>query len=160
VHLLRELVQNQGLLKGVFESSEQAEDIFKDQQQRAHDNIVQARDIIEKIDNLTSLRATTGEVMSRSQNLEREWVQIEGEMYRTIQPFSLPALQSRLEYAANEAESLSEILAASFLEGASSINGDGENVTEFIRNYRRERKMYHLRKERLERWKEERVRVV
>ncbi|KAI5840009.1 hypothetical protein DFP73DRAFT_587126 [Morchella snyderi] len=85
---------------------------------------------------------------------EREWRAREKEMYQSLQPFSSPALYSRLVNAVADAEAVAEAMAESFLEEG---GGDGRDVGEFVREYRALRKAYHLRRERKERWDEGRV---
>lgn len=89
-----------------------------------------------------------------ARKLERAWRDREKEMYQSLQPFSSPALYSRLVNAVGDAEAVAEAMAESFLEEG---GGDGRDVGEFVREYRGLRKSYHLRKERKERWDEGRV---
>ncbi|KAL7271799.1 hypothetical protein RUND412_005425 [Rhizina undulata] len=100
---------------------------------------------------LQQTRETTECRLLETRNLERQWREKEKEMYQSLQPFSSPALYNRLTNAVSEAEGLSEALAASFLEEG------GRDVGDFVREYRGMRKLYHLRKERKERWDEGRV---
>lgn len=97
-------------------------------------------------------------------------------MYKALQPFTMEAFHSRMSRAVGEADQVSELLADSFLEHkpmpsvsstervGSSGSDDNEpsapgsdDVNEFIKSYRKERKAYHMRREIVERWKEERV---
>ena len=77
-------------------------------------------------------------------------------MYRALQPFSPPALYNRLVSAVGEAGSVSEALEVSFLEERVGKDG-GRDVGEFLKEYRATRKLYHLRRERKERWDDARV---
>jgi hypothetical protein len=100
---------------------------------------------------LPELRQRVGEKVTASKKLEGEWVQLEAEMYRALQPFSSPALQSSMTHSAVESDELSEILRESFL------GSDSTDVAQFVSDYRQARSRYHLRHERAQRWKEERV---
>lgn len=100
---------------------------------------------------LPELRQRVGEKVAASKKLEGEWVQLEAEMYRALQPFSSPALQSSMTHSAVESDELSEILRESFL------GSDSTDVAQFVSEYRQARSRYHLRHERAQRWKEERV---
>ncbi|KAK9378824.1 uncharacterized protein V2V93DRAFT_375141 [Kockiozyma suomiensis] len=73
-------------------------------------------------------------------------------MYSALQPYAASSLKARLAAATSEAEQVSEALAGSFLD--TNARGD---VGQFVREYRQVRRIFHLRKERMERWKEERV---
>ncbi|KAA8914582.1 hypothetical protein TRICI_002870 [Trichomonascus ciferrii] len=153
IHVVRDLSANEEALQGL--ASQGYGERYAEQRQRAERNIQKAKELKERIRELESRRGETNELLERANQKHREWMEVESEMYRAIQPFSMPALQANLDYATSEAESLSETLAASFLDGHDITSDAG--VNEFIRNYRKERKTYHLRHERLQRWKEERV---
>lgn len=103
---------------------------------------------------LPQLREAARAALSSAQQSEAEWRVVESDMYKTLQPFSLQALQLRMDAAVTEAEQLCESLAASFLEERASSE---DSVAAFIKQYRKERKTYHMRKEAQDRWKEERV---
>lgn len=100
---------------------------------------------------LPELRARVTEKVAESKKQEAEWVQLEAEMYRSLQPFSTPALQSSMTHSAVESDELSEVLRESFLRS------DSADVAQFVSDYRQARSRYHLRHERAQRWKEERV---
>jgi hypothetical protein len=153
IPVIRDLSENEEALQGL--AVEAYGGRYEEQRQRAEKNVEKAKELKERVRQLESRRGETNEQLEQANQKYREWMEVEGEMYRAIQPFSMPALQANLDYATSEAESLSETLAASFLDGHDMTSDAG--VNEFIRNYRKERKTYHLRHERLQRWKEERV---
>ncbi|RPB25061.1 hypothetical protein L211DRAFT_861608 [Terfezia boudieri ATCC MYA-4762] len=105
---------------------------------------------------LTCQREATERCLLEARALERAWREKEKEMYQALQPFSPPALYSRLVSAVGEAGSVSEALEASFLEERVGKDG-GRDVGEFLKEYRAMRKLYHLRRERKERWDDARV---
>lgn len=90
-----------------------------------------------------------------TKELEKEWEEVERNMYASLKPFSSSALFSELKSATTESEKLSESLEASFINQNSANQNEG--VQDFIKEYRSARKLYHLRNERLARWKEGRV---
>ena len=100
-------------------------------------------------------REQTERRLLEARGLERSWRDREKEMYMVLRPFSPPALYGRLMAAVGEAEGTAQAMETSFLEGG-GMEG-GRDVGEFVREYRGVRKMYHLRKERKERWDEGRV---
>lgn len=87
--------------------------------------------------------------------------------------FSARALHARLGQAVGEADAVSRALEESFLEDDGLGDADGEynggaagggggvkaskDVDNFVKSYRGVRALYHLRKERKERWDENRV---
>ncbi|KAK9462902.1 uncharacterized protein V1516DRAFT_671440 [Lipomyces oligophaga] len=107
---------------------------------------------------LAESRTRAAAALREAQHLDTEWHVKEREMYESLQPFSAPRLRSRLVNATAEAEHVSEALATSFLD-QSNIGGqrDADAAAQFVREYRQVRRIFHLRKERLERWNEERV---
>lgn len=159
IDVLKKLQESTQLQIGLLEASPQYQQVQESQKQRAQVIIDRAKALQEEISSLGPERQRAQQILAAAQSLEREWVDVEAEMYRSIQPFSLAALQQKLDYAINESESLSETLGASFLEGT-TVKKDAEagGVAEFLKSYRAERKLYHLRKERQARWREERVR--
>ncbi|KAG0636304.1 hypothetical protein HOY80DRAFT_370944 [Tuber brumale] len=100
---------------------------------------------------LATARESAERALVETRQLERTWRDREKEMYQALQPFSSPALYSRLVNAVGDAEAVADAMAESFLEEG------GRDVGEFVREYRALRKTYHLRKERKERWDEGRV---
>lgn len=131
--------------------------IIQEQAAGAQINKAQALALVDKINNeLAVLRNSTNEKLQQAQEVEREWLAVEAEMYKSLQPFSMESLKARMARAVVESEQLSESLATSFLEeGSGTISND--DINDFIKNYRQERKTYHMRSEIMERWKEDRV---
>ncbi|EWC48412.1 hypothetical protein DRE_02181 [Drechslerella stenobrocha 248] len=112
-----------------------------------------------------------------SANLERSWRDKENEMDVALARFSARALHARLGQAVGEADAVSRALEESFLEDDGLDDAEGEyvgpggggadmgnrgvkaskDVDNFVKSYRGVRALYHLRKERKERWDENRV---
>lgn len=154
IHVINELAGNTEALTGLAENRSEAEEKSAEQRDRAEKNIAQTQQIKDRLKEIESKREETSSNLESANNKYNDWLSVESEMYRAIQPFSMPALQADLDYATTESESVSETLAASFLDGKDM---SVDSVNEFIKSYRKERKTYHLRRERLNRWKEERV---
>lgn len=106
---------------------------------------------------LPELREAARAALASAQLAEGEWRHLESEMYKALQPFSLRALQLRMDSAVTEAEQVCDSLASSFLDNPGPSGAADDSVAVFIKQYRKERKTYHMRKETQERWKEERV---
>lgn len=90
-----------------------------------------------------------------TKDLENEWEAAELNMYASLKPFSSSALFTRLKAYSLESEKLAEFLESSFLGETPSDQTEG--VQDFIKEYRSARKTFHLRNERLARWKDGRV---
>lgn len=150
VSTISEAASNRSVVTGLAQKLAPEEE-YNAQRSRAKANIARAQELKKEAAELEEVRKQTEESLKQAKALESEWMAVESEMYRAIQPFSMPALQSRLESATKESESVGETMAASFLDGNS------EDLTQFIRQYRVERAQFHRRREWLERWKEERV---
>ncbi|KAK6544367.1 hypothetical protein TWF694_001068 [Orbilia ellipsospora] len=122
-------------------------------------------------------RATTSSTLLKTRQLERSWREKENEMDVALNRFSARALHARLGQAVGEADAVSRALEESFLEDDGLGDADGEfvghgvgnggggkggikagkDVDNFVKSYRGVRALYHLRKERKERWDENRV---
>ncbi|KAK6356442.1 hypothetical protein TWF718_000801 [Orbilia javanica] len=117
-------------------------------------------------------RATTSSSLLKTRQLERTWREKENEMDVALNRFSARALHARLGQAVGEADAVSRALEESFLEddGLGDADGDyngasgggagvkaSKDVDNFVKSYRGVRALYHLRKERKERWDENRV---
>ncbi|KAK6495342.1 hypothetical protein TWF481_003366 [Arthrobotrys musiformis] len=114
-------------------------------------------------------RATTSSSLLKTRQLERSWREKENEMDVALNRFSARALHARLGQAVGEADAVSRALEESFLEDDGLGDADGEysaaaggvkaskDVDNFVKSYRGVRALYHLRKERKERWDENRV---
>lgn len=143
----------------------------------AHSNAALAQALATRIQaELRARRERAQAALHAAQAVEQEWLRVEAGMYKALQPYTMESLHARMVRAVTEAEQLSESLADSFLQtgapGSGGSNGGddgadgneggngasaGDDISDFIRNYRKERKTYHMRKEILERWREERV---
>ncbi|CAN6674612.1 hypothetical protein TRVA0_058S00276 [Trichomonascus vanleenenianus] len=151
INVIQDLIESPEVLKGLYSSLEvEVSKRIDGQIQTTEQNIAKSRDLKNLVVVLEELRGSTRQKLDQSKQVEQQWQAIEQDMYKAIQPFSMPALQAKLAQLTRESEAASETMAVSFLDAGGSID-------EFIKDYRRERKLYHLRKERLERWKEERV---
>lgn len=156
--------------------------LISQQTTAAHSNATMARNLATKIRTvLPPRRDLAARTLASAQAVERDWLAVEADMYKALQPYTMESLHARMARAVTEAEQVSESLADSFLhsqpggsnsaQGGSATSADGESgnggneetnnngddVVEFIKNYRKERKTYHMRREILERWREERV---
>lgn len=170
--MLEELLQNPQAIHGLVKTQSTESEIITSNQIQASRQI-QAQRVPLLLNKLTqelpALRETASAALSRAQQAEAEWRALEADMYKALQPFSLRALQLRMDLGVTEAEQVCDSLASSFLDepgqaggaaassaSSSAVTGD-DSVASFIKQYRKERKTYHMRKEAQERWKEERV---
>lgn len=160
-HVLEELLRNPQAIHGLIQlQSPQTDSIHAQQLQASHQLHSQRAPQLQNriLHDLPQLRETAGAALANAQQAEAEWRQLEADMYKALQPFSLRALQLRMDSAVTEAEQVCDSLASSFLDEAGAYATDGDDsVASFIKQYRKERKTYHMRKETQERWKEERV---
>lgn len=154
IHVIHDATENTQVLQGLtISTSKQAQDTIENQKSRALTNIEKAKELQSRLDQLESTRIDTNDDIANARLKEKEWIKVEEDMYRAIQPFSMPALQQQLERSIKDSEQLSESLFCSFVDH----EDESPDLKEFIKNYKKERKLYHLRKERANRWNEERV---
>ncbi|KAK9246002.1 hypothetical protein V1506DRAFT_559716 [Lipomyces tetrasporus] len=116
--------------------------------------------ILDKEQAIADARARAEDELKDAQELDGQWRAVEKRMYDALAPYSAARLRAKLGSATAEAEHVSEALAGSFLDTGAGRGGyasAGVDVGQFVREYRRVRRIYHLRKERVDRWNEERV---
>jgi hypothetical protein len=95
--------------------------------------------------------------------LERQWQAKQVKQDNALQEFSPPALYQRLNAAVSEQESLCRSIEDSFLDSNSALMGDAgairneREVSDFVRSYKENRKLFYIRKEHKQRWDEGRV---
>ncbi|KAK9480321.1 hypothetical protein V1514DRAFT_326071 [Lipomyces japonicus] len=153
-HELATLLTDDKVLTAIFESThpiavQQAQQVALLSKQIAD----LSGHILQQESDLKDKREQAAKVLDQATQDNTAWRQVESEQAKALARFSSRALHARLRSATQEADQVSEALAHSFLEGGSSGNDTGQ----FVREYRRVRGIYHLRKERLDRWDEERV---
>ncbi|KAK9451640.1 uncharacterized protein V1518DRAFT_409132 [Limtongia smithiae] len=113
--------------------------------------------IAAKQQELATARGKAESELVDARALDGEWRTAEKKMNDALRPYTSASLRAQLASATTEAENISEALAGSFLDTSGNGGTLGPDVGQFVREYRRVRKIFHLRKERLDRWNEERV---
>ena len=93
--------------------------------------------------------------LQENQDLQARWEEVEREMYSALKPYSSSNIYMQLQSAVVESEKTSETLLTSFLE--QGVGAQNQDVPDFIREYKSLRKTFHLRNERLLRWKDGRI---
>ncbi|KAK9457915.1 hypothetical protein V1511DRAFT_491224 [Dipodascopsis uninucleata] len=157
-HELAELLGDSRSLDALYESSHpSAVSHASSISSLAHDIEDLAKSIKSREPILESSRSQAEQELALAREDEKKWKQKESEMYSALAPYSGATLHSKLRAATIEAEQISEALADSFLEGGGMGTVTVDSVNKFVRDYRQVRRIYHLRKERLGRWDEERV---
>ncbi|KAK9356208.1 hypothetical protein V1523DRAFT_258480 [Lipomyces doorenjongii] len=158
---LAALIQDEETLTALFETTHPAS---TQQMEKISALSTQVKEItariLDKEKTIADARARTESELKDAQDMDAKWRQVEKRMYEALAPYSSARLRAKLGSATEEAEHVSEALAGSFLDIGGTARGHasaGVDVGQFVREYRRVRRIYHLRKERLERWNEERV---
>lgn len=153
---LQALLENPEMVDQIYfaehpQPKEQAQHLAKleskQQQLRIDDERIRTR--------VVELKLEVENALIETKELEREWENTELTMYSSLKPYTSTALHSRLQAATGEAEATTESLLSSFLEVVSKAEGD--EVHDFVKEYRNARKLYHLRREHLARWNDGRV---
>ncbi|KAH9887801.1 hypothetical protein F4778DRAFT_756119 [Xylariomycetidae sp. FL2044] len=141
------------------------------------DNVGLAAHLAELEARLAHQRASAQAQLLSTHALERQWRAKEGEMDRALEPFSPAALYQRLTQGLLEQEMICRALEESFLDGGGVGGGGGgsdegarqqaaggsssssgeRDIADWVRRFRDAKKLYYLRQERKERWKERRV---
>ncbi|KAK7205341.1 hypothetical protein BZA70DRAFT_277874 [Myxozyma melibiosi] len=155
---LAQLLEDDAVLTAYFEATHPASVSHREAVETLAGKIAASGTRINaKEETLSSRRTTVEKQLREAQKQDDVWHAREKEMYAALQPYSSSGLKARLSAATAEAEQVSEALAGSFLDMSGSSSRGGLDAGQFVRDYRQVRKIFHLRKERLERWKEERV---
>ncbi len=145
-------MHNEGLLDAVYQATEHAHQHARRMTEALRMNGQLAGGVVARKQALHQLRQRCDQQLKSTRELEVRWRDKEQEMYSALRPFSSPRLLSRLQQATGEQEAVSEALLKSFLAEPA-----GRDVADFIREYQEARTLYHLRRERSERWQEGRV---
>lgn len=153
---LQALLDNPDMIKQIY--------LAEHPQQRTHVDHLMAleaeqKKLITEDDRMRSrvveLKLEVENELIETKELEREWEDTELAMYSALKPYTSSALFSRLQAQTSEAEAITDSLLSSFLEGASKA--EGEEIHDFVKEYRSARKTYHIRREHLARWRDGRV---
>ncbi|KAH3679718.1 hypothetical protein WICMUC_000749 [Wickerhamomyces mucosus] len=83
-----------------------------------------------------------------------EWELIESNMYKSLQKFSNENLGYLLTIAVQDSKKLSESIQSNFITHS---NHNDESIQQFIKDFTKERKLYYLRNEKLQRFNENRI---
>lgn len=148
IHTLKSV--NDDVLLGFYlENNKSASTNIALHQQLSTSNISRAREVLDKAPALQEKRASVESRLKELKDLDESWQSVEHDMFQALAPYTSHSLQARLAHAAHESDAASNALLESFL-----LQG---NAADFISAYRRERKQFYLRKERLDRWQDDRV---
>ena len=104
---------------------------------------------------LLALRDQTQRHLLHLHALERQWREKQAQLDRELEPWSAKTLYGRLREAERDAESITEALEKSWLDGDGVL--DERGVAEFLKGYREGRGRVWRRREMRERWDEGRV---
>ncbi|KAK9418552.1 hypothetical protein SUNI508_08040 [Seiridium unicorne] len=116
------------------------------------ENLTLAQHLLDLESHLTHQRSSTQAQLLATHALERQWRAKQSEMDMALAPFAPGSLYQRLTQGLQEQEMVCSAMEESFLDG----DGNGDNVaterevSEWVRRYRENRKLFYLRQERKE----------
>lgn len=149
---LQEILDSTDLLHDIFLAHHslptQHASLLAQEEERHRDALARIATLREQI---VHQRQITETAVAATKSLEAEWERVEKGMYLAQKPYSAQSLLLDLKNVLSEAERTSEGQLASFLDSS------GGNVEDFIREYRKTRKLRHLRAEKVQRWQDGRV---
>jgi len=109
--------------------------------------------------NLYDLRTETKDAFDEAKRLEARWKELEKEQREVYQRFTPQFLLLRLRHSVTAQDEASEEVASSFIRKVSlrqpedhGVSRIGQDVDEFIREYKESRKTYHKRALWAEKW--------
>lgn len=117
--------------------------------------VKQIETYIESLHKLNSQKDETNKRLEHMHSLVQKWTVTEAQMAKSLQKFSRENIYTQLLSSVNDSRRLTESIQDSFL--SHTVNHDEAVILEFIRNYKQERTLYYLRKEKLSRFNENRV---
>ncbi|ODQ82956.1 hypothetical protein BABINDRAFT_164675 [Babjeviella inositovora NRRL Y-12698] len=130
----------------------------------AHVNLIdeQIAELRSLADRLLALRARyqmlNDEALPEFVQHRASWQSLELEMYRNLERFNLNHLKSRMREAIAEANAYSLLMVDAVIEEHQDKDEMKEkDLQQFLRDYKQTRILYHSRKERSNRWAENRV---
>ncbi|CDR38364.1 CYFA0S02e00782g1_1 [Cyberlindnera fabianii] len=152
-HEITKLLDTLDVLKGYLIT------LMKDQvenEAKELDAVVkQIETYIESLHKLNSQKDETNKRLEHMHSLVQKWTATEAQMARSLQKFSRENIYTQLLSSVNDSRRLTESIQDSFL--SHTVDHDEAVILEFIRNYKQERTLYYLRKEKLSRFNENRV---
>jgi len=162
-HLTREdledMLSDPVYFQAVFHSLQQVKDLYKSQTDLGKANEATAKHNLDLQQRLYDLRYETKDAFDEAKRLETRWKELEKEQREVYQRFTPQFLLLRLRHSATAQDEVSEELASSFVrqvagnhEGEPGVSRIGQDVDDFIRDFKESRKIYHKRALWTEKW--------
>lgn len=119
-------------------------------------NVVeQIQKYIAQLEDLEKKKHATHTRIENLNSLSAQWQASEREMYSTLARFNRDRIYSILQQSVTDSQKLTESIQATFVSFIDTH--DESSIQQFIRTYKDERKLFHLRNEKLHRFQEDRL---
>ncbi|KAF9533058.1 hypothetical protein CPB83DRAFT_758248 [Crepidotus variabilis] len=154
-HLTREdledVLSDPVYFQAIFHSLRQVRDLYTSQTELGLANEHIAQNNVALQQRLYDLRSETKEAFDEAKRLEARWKELEKEQREVYQRFTPQFLMMRLRHSTTAQDDASEAIASAFVQRDSSRGTDtgptrpGQDVDDFIREFKESRKTYHKR---------------
>lgn len=118
-------------------------------------NISTINDIVDLLSEYETRSEVIAGLIKQLEQLYKEFLALETRQFQLLSAnYNTNVLRTKLEKLAKESDANSSLLARSYMQTKDSLAND---LLLFLHTFKDSRKEYHLRRERLYRWEEERV---
>ncbi|PPR00434.1 hypothetical protein CVT24_004495 [Panaeolus cyanescens] len=158
---LEDLLSDPVYFQAVFHSLSNVKEMYKSQAELGMANQAIAQNNLALQQKLYDLRSATKDAFDEAKHLEGRWKDLEKEQREVYQRFTPQFLLMRLKHSITAQDEASEALASSFVQSSSPHTNDapaptstrgGQDVDEFIKQFRESRRTYHKRSLFSEKW--------
>ncbi|TFK20422.1 hypothetical protein FA15DRAFT_659129 [Coprinopsis marcescibilis] len=163
---LEDLLEDQTYFQAIFHSLQRVKDLYNQQAELGLANETIAKNNLELEQPLYKLREETQAAFDEARALESRWKDLDKEQKEVYQRFTPQFLLMRLKHSITAQDDASEALASSFVQqlpslpsldnngehGRSQANRSGQEVEDFVKEFKEARKIYHKRALWAEKW--------
>ncbi|KAG2009949.1 hypothetical protein CC2G_012816 [Coprinopsis cinerea AmutBmut pab1-1] len=166
---LEELLEDPTYFQAIFHSLQRVKDLYNQQAELGSANESIAKNNLALQQPLYKLREETQAAFDEAKALEKRWLELEKEQREVYQRFTPQFLLMRLKHSITAQDDASEALASSFVQqlpdlpsldrdgGGSKQARGGQEVDQFIKEFKEARKIYHKRALWAEKWSQGQV---
>ncbi|THV03900.1 hypothetical protein K435DRAFT_851497 [Dendrothele bispora CBS 962.96] len=163
---LEDLLSDHTYFQAIFHSLPRVRSMYDAQAELGMANESIASNNLALQDRLYELRTETKSAFDEAKALEARWKELEKEQRDVYQKFTPDFLHWRLQQSISEQDEATETLASAFIQqdsahtsegGSGTATPSGKEIDDFIREFKKARKVYHKRVMWNDRWKKGQV---
>ncbi|CAA7261479.1 unnamed protein product [Cyclocybe aegerita] len=152
---LEDLLSDPVYFQAIFHSLNYVKELYKSQAELGMANEAIAQNNLALQQRLYDLRSETKEAFDEAKSLEARWKELEKEQKEVYQRFTPQFLLMRLRHSTTAQDDGSEAVASTFIQqvrrpsvgdaGPTGATRAGQDVDDFIKEFKESRKIYHKR---------------